>query len=209
MSKFNKVFLNTIIYIFSMTSLGQAAETQVYSWRGENGNIVLSEKKPEGDVEFKTIEVEPPTVVDTKTPNDSIDSQDVKIDQSDIEKLADSQLAKKNKEVLDETKKVTIQKVGIDSAEENVFTKDDKLAVITSPKLSGTDKLQFYVNGKPSPATFNGEFWEIPRPIAGENKITVKGETADNQKIASNTMTFYVKNATVLQMKNTGNYRGG
>lgn len=50
----------------SSYSIALADSQQVYSWRSENGNVVFSEEKPADNVDYKTINVGKPTVVDTK-----------------------------------------------------------------------------------------------------------------------------------------------
>ena len=45
MSKLRKTFLSSIVCLFSTNSFAEAADTQVYSWRSENGSVVFSERK--------------------------------------------------------------------------------------------------------------------------------------------------------------------
>ena len=104
MSKLRKTFLSSIVCLFSASSFAEAADTQVYSWRSENGSVVFSEEKPSHDVDYKTIEVGKPTVVDTKAPQGSEKDSSVQIGQSDVQKLANSQLAEQNKQALEEHK---------------------------------------------------------------------------------------------------------
>ena len=44
MSKFHKNVFSVIACILSFLSLAKAADTKVYSWRAENGNVVFSKK---------------------------------------------------------------------------------------------------------------------------------------------------------------------
>ena len=84
----------------SSFAVAYAEDPTIYSWRAENGNVVFSETKPSSDIDYKVVSVGKPTIVDTKAPQKSADGKDVKIDQSDIEKLANSKLAEENKKVL-------------------------------------------------------------------------------------------------------------
>ncbi len=98
-----------MVAITSSYSITQAAFPTIYSWRGENGNMVFSENKPSSDSDYKVISVDKPTVVDTKRPQHSDDVKDVKIEQSDIEKLVNAKLAEENKQVLDESQVSTYE----------------------------------------------------------------------------------------------------
>lgn len=185
-----------------------ADPSQVYSWRSENGTVVFSEEKPDNTNDFKTINVSKPTVVDTKAPKSS--DKDIQIGQSDIEKLANSKLAEENKQTLDETQaegqilEVTITSP---SENENKFSKQQEIPVITSPGLGADDKPIFMINGSAVPGKFENGNWLIPRPAPGQNKISVAGHTADGREIKStNTATLGIFNGTIQQMKNTGNY---
>lgn len=104
MSKFYKNVFSVIACILSFLSLAKAADTKVYSWRDENGNVVFSEEKPSDEVDYKIIEVGQPTVIDTKTQQNPTNDKPVKINQSDVAKLATSELAEKTKKFLKKAK---------------------------------------------------------------------------------------------------------
>ena len=205
MKNINKVIL--MLVIASSFSIAQADNPTIYSWRAENDNMVFSETKPDSDVDFKVVSVGKPTIVDTKAPQKSADGKNVKIEQSDIEKLANSRLAEENKQVLEEAQGSTYEVTIISPSEsENKFSKEEEIPVITSPALSGDDKPIFMVNGSSVPGHYNAGKWLIPRPLQGENKISIAGVTKDGKEIhSSNTAILRIFNGTVLQMKNTGN----
>ncbi|AIT09925.1 hypothetical protein LO80_08060 [Candidatus Francisella endociliophora] len=211
MSKINKTFLSTLLCFFAASSIAEAAETQVYSWRSENGSVVFSEEKPTHDVEYKTLEVGKPTVVDTKAPKKPEDGSPVQIGQSDVEKLANSQLADKNKEVLEEGQQTNLEvQITSPANDANIFTKEDGIPITTSPTIPKDDNPTFIINGSTVPATYDGTNWTIARPTPGENKLSIGGHTADGGEIkSSNQITFYIKNGWLQQSKNTGNYRKG
>jgi len=207
MANINKIIL--MLAIASPFSVALADDPIIYSWRAENGNMVFSENKPTSDIDYKVVSVGKPTVVDTKTPQKSADGKDVKIDQSDIEKLANSKLADENKEVLEKAQ--SILEVTITSPVEdngsNKFSKEGKIEILTSPKLSADDKPVFKLDGTASPSQYEGGHWIIPRPTPGEKSITISGTTADGKEIKSiNKGVIRVFNGTIKQMKNTGNY---
>ena len=205
MKNINKVIL--MLIIASSFSIAQADNPTIYSWRAENGNMVFSETKPASDIDHKVLSVDKPTIVDTKSPQQSTDNKGVKIEQSDIEKLANSKLAEENKQVLEEAQGSTYEVTIISPSEsENKFSKEEEIPVITSPALSGDDKPIFMVNGSSVPGKYEGGKWLIPRPAPGENIISIAGVTEDGKDIhSSNTATLRIFNATILQMKNTGN----
>lgn len=210
MSKLRKPFLISIVCLFSTSSFVEAADTKVYTWRSENGSVVFSEKKPDHDVDYKTLEVGKPTVVDTKTPQGSEKGSSVEIGQSDVQKLADSQLAEQNKQALEEgqQKELDVQIVS-PSAGTNIFSKEDKIPIITNPEIPASANPRFSINGKSAPATYENNQWFIVRPTPGENKLKISGKTAEGNDIKSDEVTFYVKNGWLQQAKNVGNYRGG
>ena len=205
MKKLNKIFL--ILIIVTSYSIAQADDPTIYSWRAENGNVVFSETKPSGDIDYKVVSVNKPTVIDTKTPQNSADGKHVKIEQSDIEKLENSKLANENKQVLDEAQGSTYEvTITSPSEDENKFTKEQEIPITTSPSLSADDKPVFMVNGSSVPSKFEDGGWKIPRPNPGENKISVAGTTANGKEIqSSNTATLRIFNGTIKQMQNTGN----
>jgi hypothetical protein len=120
MKNINKVIL--MLVITSSFSIAQADNPTIYSWRAENGNMVFSETKPSSDIYFKVVSVGKPTVIDTKAPQKSTDGKDVKIEQSDIEKLANSKLAEENKQALEEAQGSTYEVIITSPSEsENKF----------------------------------------------------------------------------------------
>lgn len=193
----------------SLYSISQANEKNIYSWRADNGNMVFSENKPVGNTDYKTIAVRKPTVVKTQVPESNDADKKVKIDHSDIKKLADSKLAEENEQVLKEAQgSVCKVKITSPSESDNKFSKEQKIPIITKPAISSNDKPIFMVNDKSVAAKYEDGQWLIPRPSPGENKISIAGTTADGKKLqSSNTATLRIFNGTVLQMKNTGNYR--
>ena len=203
----NKTLL--ILAITSPFSITLANNPTIYSWRAENGNMVFSEKKPDSDIDYKVVSVGKPTVIDTKQPQQSTDGKDIKINQSDIEKLANSKLAEENKQVLGEGQDSTLEVLIISpSASENKFSKEEQIPIITNPAISGNDKPIFMVNGSSVPGRYERGKWFIPRPAPGENTIAVAGVTEDGKDIHStNTVILRIFNGTIQQMKNTGNYR--
>jgi hypothetical protein len=205
MKNINKVIL--MLVITSSFSIAQTDNPTIYSWRAENGNMVFSETKPSSDIDFKVVSVGKPTVIDTKAPQKSTDGKDVKIEQSDIEKLANSKLAEENKQALEEAQGSTYEvTITSPSESENKFTKEEEIAIITNPTISGSDKPIFMINGSSVPGKYKNGKWLIPRPNPGENNISVAGVTEDGKDIhSSNTATLRIFNGTVLQMKNTGN----
>ena len=210
MSKFHKNVFSVIVCILSFLSLSKAADTKVYSWRAENGNVVFSEEKPSNDVDYKIIEVGQPTVIDTKTQQNTTDDKPVKINQSDVAKLATSELAEKNKEVLEESQNADLNvEITSPANDANIFTKEDKIAISTNPQIASNDSPTFIINGSAIPATYEDKQWKIVRPTPGENKLSISGRTAQGNEIKStNQVTFYIKNGWLQQAKNTGNYRG-
>ncbi|ALB01299.1 hypothetical protein ACH24_00445 [Francisella persica ATCC VR-331] len=210
MSKFYKNVFSVIACILSFLSLAKAADTKVYSWRDENGNVVFSEEKPSDEVDYKIIEVGQPTVIDTKTQQNPTNDKPVKINQSDVAKLATSELAEKNKEVLEEGQNADFN-VEITSPANyaNIFTKEGKIAISTNPHIASNDSPTFIINGSAIPATYEDGQWKIARPAPGENKLSISGRTTQGNEIKStNQVTFYIKNGWLQQAKNTGNYRG-
>ena len=203
----NKTLL--MLAIVSSFSIAQADNPTIYSWRSENGNMVFSETKPASDIDYKVISVGKPTVVDTKKPQKSEDNKDVKIEQSDIEKLANSKLAEENKQVLEEAQGSTYEVTIISPSEsDNKFSKEEQIPVITNPAISGNDKPIFMINGSSVPGKYEGGKWFIPRPAPGENTVSIAGVTENGKDIhSSNTSILRIFNGTVLQMKNTGNYK--
>lgn len=210
MSKFHKNIFSVIICILSFLSFAKAADTKVYSWRAENGNVVFSEEKPSDDVDYKIIEVGQPTVIDTKAPQNLGNDKPVKINQSDVAKLATSELAEKNKEVLEEGQNADLSvQITSPANDANIFTKEDKIAISTNPQIASNDSPTFIINGSAIPATYEDGQWKIARPTPGENKLSISGRTAQGNEIKStNEVTFYIKNGWLQQAKNTGNYSG-
>ncbi|MDE4970039.1 DUF4124 domain-containing protein, partial [Francisella tularensis] len=78
------------ICILSFLSLAKEADTKVYSWRAEYGNVVFSEEKPNDDVDYRIIEVGQHTVIDTKAPQNLGKDKPIKINHSDVAKQASS-----------------------------------------------------------------------------------------------------------------------
>jgi len=206
MKKISKILVCLSLITLPL-SFVQANQSTVYSWSDENGNPVFSGVKPSDDVNYKIMSVGKPTVVETQNPKKKSNEKDIKIRQSDIEKLANSKLAEENKEVLDEAQDSTYEVTIISPAEgENKFTKEEEIPVITNPAISGNDKPIFMINGSSVPGKYEGGKWLIPRPTPGENEITIKGVTKNGKDIhSSNTVTLRIFNGTQLQMKNTGN----
>lgn len=207
MQNINKIILGGLFCVFSLASIVEAAETQVYSWRSESGTVVFSEEKPADNVDYKTIDVSKPTVVETKNPQTK--GGNVNINQSDVEKLANSQLAQKNNEVLKESQQINLEvQITSPANDANIFTKEDAVTVTTSPAIPKDDNPTFIINGSTVPATYDGSNWTIARPTPGENKLSIAGHTADGGEIkSSNEVTFYIKNGWLQQSKNTGNYK--
>ena len=201
----NKTLL--MLAIASPFSVAIADNPTIYSWRAENGSMVFSETKPDADIDYKVVSVGKPTVVDTKRPVPKADDKDVKIEQSDIEKLANSKLAEENKQVLEEAQGSTLEvTITSPSASENKFSKEEQIPVITNPAISGNDKPIFMINGSSVPGKYEGGKWFIPRPSPGENTVSVAGITEDGKDIhSSNTAILRIFNGTIQQMKNTGN----
>ncbi|MFV9924324.1 MAG: DUF4124 domain-containing protein [Francisella endosymbiont of Hyalomma scupense] len=210
MSKFHKNVFSVIVCILSFLSLAKATDPKVYSWRAENGSVVFSEEKPSDNVDYKIIEVGQPTVIDTKTQQNPTDDKPVKINQSDVEKLATSELAEKNKEVLEEGQNAELNvEITSPANDANIFTKEDKIAISTNPQIASNDSPTFIINSSAIPATYEDGQWKIARPTPGENKLSISGRTAQGDEIKStNQVIFYIKNGWLQQAKNTGNYRG-
>lgn len=205
MNKINKILIT--LTMASSYSIVLADSQQVYSWRSENGNVVFSEEKPADNVDYKTINVGKPTVVDTKASKKS--TKDIEIGQSDIEKLANSKLAENNKQELDSAQSQILEvTITSPSETENKFSKEEQIPITTDPAITADDHPEFLVNGSKVPGNFQNGSWTIPRPEPGQNKITVAGTTAGGQQIKStNEATLGIFNGTIQQMKNTGNYR--
>ncbi|QIV94047.1 DUF4124 domain-containing protein [Allofrancisella frigidaquae] len=204
MYNLNKILMSFII--IALTNILAQAETEVYSWRAENGNLVFSETKPPEDVEYKIINVGSPTVVDTKSPEEPESSEVVKIKQGDIQKLDDSQLAKKNKQALKENQSDLDIQVTSPGNDANIFTKEEYIPIKTTPALTANDKPLFTINGNVIAASFEDETWQIPRPDPGKNELIISGHTADGRNINQASISvFYIKNGWLQQSKNTGN----
>ncbi|AJC49444.1 DUF4124 domain-containing protein [Allofrancisella guangzhouensis] len=200
----NKITAGFII--ITLTNTLAQAETEVYSWRAENGNVVFSETKPSEDIDYKIINVGQPTVVDTKSPEDSKGDEVVKIEQNDIQKLNNSQLAEENKQVLKENQNDLDIQVTSPADEANIFTKETYIPIKTNPALTANDKPTFIVNGNSVSASFENGYWQIARPTPGKNEIIISGQTADGRNINQVTdSVFYIKNGWLQQSKNTGN----
>lgn len=212
MLKFNKAILCSLICIFTTTSVVEAKEPEVYSWRSENGSVVFSEKKPPSDVDYKTIQVRQPTVVDTKAPKKSKDDKSIKIGQSDVNKLSDSELAEKNKNELDnkENSELIVQ-ITSPANDANIFTKDPEIPVKTNPKIPKNANPTFLIDKSSIPGEYDEEKgqWVIARPKPGPHELSIAGKTAEGNDIkSSNKVSFFPRNGWVQQAKNTGNYRG-
>ena len=172
--------------------------------------LFFLKEKPSHDVDYKTIEVGKPTVVDTKAPQGSEKGASVEIGQSDVQKLANSQLAEQNKQALEEGQQNELQiQITSPSTDANIFSKEDKIPVKTNPEIPGDANPRFSINGKAAPATYENGQWLIARPTPGENKLEISGKTAEGNDIKSDQVTFYIKNGWLQQAKNVGNYRGG
>lgn len=183
----------------------------VYSWVSEDGTTVFSEKKPPANIEYREVEVSKPTVVDvpqqaSKIANPNTENQNVEIDQSKLSKLENSPQAKQQNETLQ--KEFNRYPITITSPSEGqgIFSKEDVIEVKTNPVLSKDDKPQFIIDGDIVPAKYADGKWTIARPIPGEHKLSVGGQTKDGKNINStNNVSFNVFTGWITQSKNTGN----
>lgn len=195
----------------SSTVFAEDGTSQVYTWRSETGNVVFSETKPSGDVDYKIIEVGKPTVINPEgkqsTPKTVTDTKTVNISQSDVQKLSNSALAEKNMQNLGDDNQNSDLEVKIISPKQdaNIFTKDQNIPIITVPEIPSTDKPLFIVNGSTIPASYDKGQWNIPRPTPGEIRLSIAGQTSSGMDIHSvNEVTFFVKNGWYGQAQNTG-----
>ncbi len=210
MSKFNKSILSLIFAICSSTVFAEDGTSQVYSWRSETGNMVFSETKPSGDVDYKVIEVGKPTVINPEgkqSISKVANTKTVNINQSDVQKLSNSALAEKNMQTLGNENQNSDLEVKIVSPKQdaNIFNKEEHIPVVTIPEIPQDDKPIFVVNGSTIPATYQNGQWQIPRPTPGQIELSIAGQTASGMNIRSvNGVTFFVKNGWYAQSVNTG-----
>ena len=203
--KLNKIKLIIITMLFICTNA--VAATDVYTWKSNNGNVVLSETKPtDENIEYSVKSIEPPTIIDTKHHISDNVKTPVKIDESDIAKLQTSELAQKNNIALTDTNQqilelqITSPKDGV-----SVFTKEEIIPIQTSPALSKDDKPVFLVNGSQSNGVLVNGGWGIARPLPGPTTIEIAGTTAEGSPIHStNSVTFQSRNGWYAQSRNAG-----
>ncbi|API87409.1 DUF4124 domain-containing protein [Francisella uliginis] len=209
MSKFNKTILTLIFATYSTLVFANDGTSQVYSWRSETGNVVFSETKPSGNVDYKVIEVGKPTVINPQGKKSiakaASNSKTVNINQSDVQKLSNSPLAEKNMQTLGNDNQNSDLEVKIISPKQdaNIFNKEENIPVITTPEIPQDDKPIFVVNGSTIPASYQKGQWNIPRPNPGEVKLSIAGQTSSGMDIHSvNEVTFFVKNGWLAQSVN-------
>ncbi|MED7788203.1 DUF4124 domain-containing protein [Francisella sp. 19X1-34] len=220
MSKFNKVIFSLMFATCSVSAFADNdnGTSQVYSWRSSTGNVVFSETKPSGDVDYKVIEVGKPTVINPEGKQNipkaaTATTKTVNIDQSDIQKLSGSTLAERNMQTLGNENQNSDLDVKIISPKQdsNIFTKEEHIPIITTPEISQDDKPIFMINGAAIPATFENGQWQIARPTPGQIELSIAGQTSNGMNIRSvNEVSFFVRNGWYAQSKNTGNnFAGG
>ncbi|WP_150468131.1 DUF4124 domain-containing protein [Francisella sp. SYW-9] len=208
MSKFNKVIFSLIFVTCSSTAFADNGTSQVYSWRSETGNVVFSETKPSGDIDYKVIEVGKPTVINPEGKQNIskvATAKKVNINQSDIQKLSNSTLAEKNMQTLGNENQNSDLDVKIISPKQdaNIFTKEEHIPIVTTPAISADDKPIFMANGATIPATFENGQWQIPRPTPGQIELSIAGQTSNGMNIHSvNEVTFFVRNGWLAQSQN-------
>lgn len=208
MSKFNKAILSLIFAACSSTTFAEDGTSQVYSWRSETGNMVFSETKPSGNIDYKVIEVGKPTVINPEgkqSISKVANTKTVNINQSDVQKLSNSALAEKNMQTLGNDNQNSDLDVKIISPKQdaNIFTKEENIPIVTTPEISPDDKPIFMVNGATIPASFENSQWQIPRPTPGQIELSIAGQTANGMNIRSvNNVTFFVKNGWLAQSVN-------
>lgn len=181
------------------------ADEEVYSWKSSSGTTVLSDKKPlQANIEYQTIKVQKPSVVEThKDVNDKV-AKNVKISQSDLAKLATSDLSAKNEDALGVDSQTINVTITSPSNGTSIFSKEEYIQIKTNPTLTSEDTPLFYVNGQITTGVFDNGIWEIPRPKPGKNKIKIEGKTKDGKDIIStNTPSFNIHNGWLQQTKNT------
>ncbi|QIW10759.1 DUF4124 domain-containing protein [Francisella sp. LA112445] len=216
MSKFNKVIFSLIFAAYSGSVFADNGTTLVYSWRSETGNVVFSETKPSGDIDYKTIEVGKPTIINPEGKQSiskaaaAATTKKVNINQSDIQKLSGSTLAEKNMQTLGNENQNSDLNVQIISPKQdaNIFTKDENIPIVTTPEISPDDKPIFIVNGATIPATFENGQWQIPRPTPGQIELSIAGQTSNGMNIHSiNEVTFFVRNGWLAQSVNNQKHK--
>ena len=197
------LLINILTYSFANDNY------KIYSWISNNGNVVISGNKPDNDVDFRVIEVNEPTVIKPNTNTKNIGNNDttkLRIQQSDLQKLSKSSATKDNFNLSNKKNNLEVQIVS-PKENNNVFTKEEYIKIITEPRISKYDKPTFIVNRLNAPSKYEDGVWKIKRPSPGEIKLRIAGHTYDGKDIHSvNEVTFFIKNGWLAQSKNTGNH---
>ena len=206
MLRFCNIILVLVLFFICITFAN--SETKVYSWQSNDGNTTFSETPPTNGTEYEIIYISKPTVIDTQISQENKNIKDkatVNIKQSDIDKLNKLKLTADSQQASTKENNILNIQILYPVNQSNIFSKEQKIIIKTKPALTSEDKPIFKINDKIVPSEFIKDYWEISRPAAGENELSISGETKNGQQIIStNTPKFFIHNGSLQQSINTG-----